>query len=179
MDGLWSEFVSAEASSGHAVHVHRDAAELAAGVGEYLAAGLDAAEPCVVVATAANRRGFAEELSARGWSPARIAAEATLVEADAESTLEAVTADGRIARVRRAHRGARCPRSCAARPRCGRGARGGARACAGRTHLRPRREDDDAAGAAVRARAELGQRPHAGARRTDPRVGTRALPRGA
>jgi hypothetical protein len=67
--------------------VYADLDELAESVASYLAAGFEAGEPGLVVATPAHLSRFAEHLDAAGWDAQRIEASDLLVVADADATL--------------------------------------------------------------------------------------------
>jgi len=79
----------------HLVQIYRDASELAESVAIFIGAGLDAGEPAVVVATAEHWPRIADCLGARGFDVDGLEAEERLVRADAETTLEAISEDGR------------------------------------------------------------------------------------
>jgi KaiC/GvpD/RAD55 family RecA-like ATPase len=81
--------------SRHAAHVYRDVGELADAVARFLAAGFEAGEPALVVATRDNLRSFVERLEELGWDTARIERQASLVVADAVSTLRSIVRNGR------------------------------------------------------------------------------------
>lgn len=63
--------MNGSAPSAHGVQLYRDTGELADSVAAYLAAGFDAGEPAVVVATPEHRDAFAERLGETGWGPDR------------------------------------------------------------------------------------------------------------
>jgi hypothetical protein len=75
----------------HLVQVYRDPAELAESVATFFAAGFEAAEPAVAVATAANWPVIAERLEKRGWRVGELEAESMLYVRDADLTLAAVS----------------------------------------------------------------------------------------
>ena len=87
MAAAWADFLQGSPSPGHAVQVYQDAGELADSVGAYLAAGFEAGEPAVVVATPEHWELFAAELARRGWPVAEVEAHGLLTLADAEATL--------------------------------------------------------------------------------------------
>lgn len=78
----------------HLVQVYREPVELAESVATFFAAGFDAAEPAVALATAAHWPLIAERLEARGWCVDRLEAESLLFVRDAEHTLAAISDDG-------------------------------------------------------------------------------------
>lgn len=78
----------------HLVQVYREPRELAESVATYLAAGFEAGEPAIVIATAAHRPIVEERLQSRGWSAAALEADGMLVDADAEEVRTAITGDG-------------------------------------------------------------------------------------
>ena len=90
----WTDFVLGQ-SAGHAVQVYADLDELAGSVAAYLAAGFEAGEPAVVVATREHVTRFAEQLAAAGWDEQKIQANRLLILADAEATLAQFT-DGEL-----------------------------------------------------------------------------------
>src|SRR3954464_8224571 len=77
----WADFIRGSASCAHGVQIYADVDELAASVATYFAAGFAAAEPGLVVATAAHRAHFAERLAAAGWDSAGLEREGLLVTA--------------------------------------------------------------------------------------------------
>jgi KaiC/GvpD/RAD55 family RecA-like ATPase len=83
-----------EARHEHAVQVYLDDRELAARVAAFLAGGLEAGTPIVVVATPEHSQLFSDALADLGWHAERIAAECGLVFADARQTLESILVDG-------------------------------------------------------------------------------------
>jgi hypothetical protein len=88
----WADFLRGSAPSGHAVQIYADASELAASVSTYLAAGFDAGEPAVVVATPEHLTLFMAGLAAAGWREARIERSGLLAVADAAEALAAIMA---------------------------------------------------------------------------------------
>jgi len=78
----------------HLVQVYRDPSELAESVATFFAAGLEAAEPAVAVATAAHWAPIAERLEQRGWHVDQLEAESMLFVRDAERTLAAISNNG-------------------------------------------------------------------------------------
>jgi DcmR-like sensory protein len=97
---LWEEFLSSPAPAGHAAEVYSDVDELAESVAAFLAAGFVVGEPALVVATPTHLTAFSGALAAIGWDDEAIGARATLVAADAETTLAAILEDGRPSRRR-------------------------------------------------------------------------------
>ena len=100
MAAAWADFLQGSPSPGHAVQVYQDAGELADSVGAYLAAGFEAGEPAVVVATSEHWPLFAAELARRGWHAAELDAQDLLTVADAEATLGTFM-DGAVPSARR------------------------------------------------------------------------------
>jgi DcmR-like sensory protein len=78
----------------HLVQVYREPSELADAAAIFLAAGFDAGEPAVVVATAAHWPLFRAALEKRGWNTDELEAERMLFVADADETLAAILDDG-------------------------------------------------------------------------------------
>jgi len=79
-----------DAPAAHAAQIYSESGELADSVAAYVAAGFDAGEPAVLVATAKHASLVAEHLAARGWDPRRIDELGLLVGADPEATLEQI-----------------------------------------------------------------------------------------
>lgn len=101
----------------HIVQVYRDAPELATSVGIFLAAGFEAGEPAVVVASAAHLPLIGSALEAQGWDRAQLEAQGRLLVADAEQTLTALYEDGVLSKRRfGAAIGALVDRAAAAAP---------------------------------------------------------------
>jgi hypothetical protein len=96
----WSRFVERAPASGHAVQVYDHAEDLAATLGDFLAAGLRDGSPAVVIATAEHRELVAQALAERGWPPADLERRGLLHRADARATLELLTDGGRPSRER-------------------------------------------------------------------------------
>jgi hypothetical protein len=90
----WADFLSAAEPSTHGVQVYADPGELADSVASYLAAGFEAGECGVVVATREHRRLFTERLRDRGVDADALVERGSLVLADAQATLDAITVDG-------------------------------------------------------------------------------------
>lgn len=84
----------------HVVDFYEEATELASRVASYLSEALWRGEAAVLIATSAHRRLYAEALGAMGVDVEACRAEGSLVEADAEVTLESFLVDGRIDRRR-------------------------------------------------------------------------------
>src|SRR5687768_17481990 len=95
MDTVWTRFLDGSASASHGVQVYADTDELADSVATYLAAGLQAGEPAIVVATAEHAEAFQRRLA--GFD------ESLLFVADAGSTLESIVEDGRLSKARFEH----------------------------------------------------------------------------
>jgi hypothetical protein len=91
----WAEFLSDAKPSEHAVQVYADLGELAESVAAYLAAGFEAGEPGVVVATAAHRVRFDEALAELGWDSRRIEERGLIAFADAEAVLPEIMSGDR------------------------------------------------------------------------------------
>jgi hypothetical protein len=87
--------VHEHAPSEHAVCLYREVGELAGPVAAFLAEGLAAGEPAVVVATPAHWQRFAQALHTLGWSTAELERDGRLVVADAATTLAAVLDAGK------------------------------------------------------------------------------------
>lgn len=83
-----------DAPAAHAAQIYLEPTDLADPVAEYFAAGFDAGEPAVLVATEEHASLIAERLAAVGWTPARIDELKLLVAVDAHSTLSRIM-DGR------------------------------------------------------------------------------------
>jgi hypothetical protein len=83
-----------DAPAAHAAQIYLEPSELADSVAEYVAAGFEAGEPAVLVATVEHAGLIAERLAADGWDARRIDELGLLVAVDAESTLGMVM-DGR------------------------------------------------------------------------------------
>jgi hypothetical protein len=86
----WQTFVDRPRPGDHAVHVFEDIAELGRVSGAYLASGLDAGAPAVLIATPAHWRRVADELEARGHDPGALQRSGLLSHRDAEETLAAL-----------------------------------------------------------------------------------------
>lgn len=91
----WAEFVHAPTPSAHGAQVYAELDELAATVAEYFAAGLEAGQPGLVVATPALRSRLAERLEEAGWGTDRLEGSGLLATADAQETLDRFMRDGR------------------------------------------------------------------------------------
>jgi hypothetical protein len=76
-----------DAPAAHAAQIYVEADELAESVAEYFAAGFEAGEPAVLVATEEHANLVAERLAAAGWDAFRIEELGLLVAVDAETTL--------------------------------------------------------------------------------------------
>jgi hypothetical protein len=81
--------------SDHLVQVYREVGELAASVTTFLAAGFEAGDPAIVVATAAHWPVIGERLGRAGWSTAELEADGRLLFADADELLAAILEEGR------------------------------------------------------------------------------------
>ena len=94
MGRSWTDFLRGSASAEHAVQIYAQLDELAESVAAYLAAGFEAGEPGVVVATPEHLVRFTELLADSGWDASTIEHRGLLVTADAEATLAAFMEDG-------------------------------------------------------------------------------------
>jgi hypothetical protein len=83
----WSSFIERAPAAEHAVHVYDDVSELARSVAAFLAAGLRAGDPAIVLATAGHWELFARELRQRGCDPVALERKGVLALADAERLL--------------------------------------------------------------------------------------------
>jgi KaiC/GvpD/RAD55 family RecA-like ATPase len=96
MDKAWVEFLRTPGQAGHAVQIYSEVDELAESVAAYLATGLAADEPGVVVATPEHLETFARFLSGAGWDATAVTDAGLLVTLDAEETLESLFEDGKL-----------------------------------------------------------------------------------
>ncbi len=80
--------------SGHAVQIYADVGELADSVAAYLAAGFEAGEPAILVATPEHRERFAEHLAKSGRDSQDVEEQGLLTSADAELTLAGILENG-------------------------------------------------------------------------------------
>jgi hypothetical protein len=94
MSRLWQEFLSGPAPAGHAVEIYSEIDELAQSVAAFLAAGFELGEPALVVATPGHLAAFSDALAERSWDEQALAQRASLVMADAETTLAAILDEG-------------------------------------------------------------------------------------
>jgi PAS domain S-box-containing protein len=78
----------------HRVQFYDSAAFLGAAVGRFLAEGLDAAQPLVVIARPAHRQAFCQNLEARGFDSERERHSGRLILLDADVTLATFMVDG-------------------------------------------------------------------------------------
>lgn len=92
MQPRWAEFLHGSTLE-HGVQIYADPAELTSSVAAFLAAGLDAGQPGVVVATPEQWASVAAALDARGWDARANVERGLLVFADAGETLAAITED--------------------------------------------------------------------------------------
>ena len=81
-----------DAPAAHAAQIYVEAGELAESVAEYFAAGFEAGEPAVLVATEEHANLIAERLAVEGWHAARIEELGLLVAVNAETTLGQIMA---------------------------------------------------------------------------------------
>lgn len=85
---------SSTLSHGHAVSFYDEDSELTDVVGTYVADGLAANQPVVVIATAPHRESIDEFLDQQGIDPARVRADGSYEALDAADTLGAFMLDG-------------------------------------------------------------------------------------
>jgi KaiC/GvpD/RAD55 family RecA-like ATPase len=96
MEAGWVEFLRVPGDADHAVQIYAHLDELAESVAAYLATGLAAGEPAIVIATRDHQRTFERFLAGAGWD-ADVAAEAgLLITLDAEETLAALFEQGAL-----------------------------------------------------------------------------------
>jgi hypothetical protein len=93
MQPRWAEFLHGSTVE-HGVQIYDDPAELTATVSTFLAAGLEAGQPGVVVSTPEEWESFAAALDARGCDVRATRERGLLVVADAAETLDAVSEAG-------------------------------------------------------------------------------------
>lgn len=79
-----------EAPAAHAAQIYAESDELADTVAAYFAAGFEAGEPAVLVATSKHASLVSDRLAASGWDARRIDELGLLVSADADATLERI-----------------------------------------------------------------------------------------
>jgi hypothetical protein len=79
-----------DAPAAHAARIYVESNELADSVAAYFAAGFEAGEPALLVATAKHASLVAERLAASGWDARRIDERGLLLSAEAEATLEQI-----------------------------------------------------------------------------------------
>jgi hypothetical protein len=96
----WIEFLRRAPSGGHGVQIYRDESELTNSVTSYIADGLEAGDPALVVARPERSDLFAAALATRGWKVSELQAQALLTVADADTTLAAFMSGGRPSPVR-------------------------------------------------------------------------------
>jgi hypothetical protein len=75
---------------GHAVQLYDDESFLLDSVGDFLASGLAAGQPLIVIATAPHQHAFCDRLSSRSFDVARAQAAGQLTLLDAHETLEEI-----------------------------------------------------------------------------------------
>jgi PAS domain S-box-containing protein len=78
----------------HSVQFYETDAFLVEAVANFIAAGLGAGEPAVIIATAAHREAFVDDLLAKGIDISRAVDQGTLVLLDAEDTLRSFIVQG-------------------------------------------------------------------------------------
>jgi hypothetical protein len=86
----WTDLLAGAEPPEHPVQIYSDVGELAGSVAAHLAAGFEAGERALVVATRLHARRFAERLAALGWDEETIERRGLLLRADAHVTLEQV-----------------------------------------------------------------------------------------
>jgi hypothetical protein len=86
--------VARRAGHYHAVRFFNDSAELCEIAASFIAEGLTARQPAVVIATPAHRDGISAQLVARGFDVLRLAAEERLFLLDAHMVLSEFMVDG-------------------------------------------------------------------------------------
>lgn len=86
----WSTFLESAPPAEHGVQIYLDVDELASSVGRFLAAGFEAGEPGVVIATAAHRSVIVAELERRGQEVAEAQEHGLLRWCDAADMLPAI-----------------------------------------------------------------------------------------
>jgi hypothetical protein len=79
----------------HAVQFYSDDARLCLSVADFLADGLAAGQPTIVVATAEHRQRIFDELTARRFDLPRLTEAGTFAMLDARETLDKILVDGR------------------------------------------------------------------------------------
>jgi MEDS: MEthanogen/methylotroph, DcmR Sensory domain len=93
MRRAWTEFLVGP-ESGHAVQIYSDAGELAESVSAYVAAGFEAAEPALLVATPELLDACDDRLTRLGWDPVDARDRGLLTVGDAAATLESILDGG-------------------------------------------------------------------------------------
>jgi hypothetical protein len=91
----WSELLARPALGDHIVQVYQDVDSLAEAVTQYIAAGLQAGDAALLVATPPHRAAFEAALRASGTDVAALVAAGQLVFLDTEQTLASFMRDGR------------------------------------------------------------------------------------
>src|SRR5579862_1512774 len=104
MTSIWTRFLESPMRGEHAALAYQDAAELAASVSAYLAAGFERDEPAVVIVTPAHWAAIEARLAGAGRRPDDLERAGLLERFDAEATLAALfvgerPAPGRFLRV--------------------------------------------------------------------------------
>jgi hypothetical protein len=90
----WTAFLRRADACTHGVQIYDDLDDLARSVAAYLAAGFDAGEPGLVVATPEHVERFEAELDAAGWYAEQLRRNGLLRVEDADATLERILVDG-------------------------------------------------------------------------------------
>jgi hypothetical protein len=80
----------------HALHVYSDDHSVPESIADFLADGLAAAQPTLVIATAAHCDVIVKELAARRFTIARLLESGAFLLIDAQEMLEQVTVKGRV-----------------------------------------------------------------------------------
>lgn len=94
MAEILQEAVDRHAGCDHLVQVYRDPVELAESVATFFAAGFEAAEPAVAIATEAHWPPIRARLEKRGWNVDELQASGALIVRDAAATLQAISESG-------------------------------------------------------------------------------------
>jgi DcmR-like sensory protein len=93
-DSQRSARVTAAGDTGHDVQFYRTEAYLTRAVADFLATGVRAGQPLIVIATEAHRMGFARELQARGLDIDELLSGREAIWLDARETLAAFMESG-------------------------------------------------------------------------------------
>jgi hypothetical protein len=98
--GRWKDFIEAAPSCTHGVQIYDDPSELADSVATYLALGLAAGAPGIVVASRDHRDLFLGRLGLEGFDTDALLAQGLLTVTDAEEVLAAIMPDGALSPAR-------------------------------------------------------------------------------